>query len=70
MLKLPKPSKMKKRALKRKPIERKDVGVVAGRAVGKGEAIRRRDMIAASKKRKKSGEQVVTQPVDTEMEDS
>ncbi|KAF8744457.1 P-loop containing nucleoside triphosphate hydrolase protein, partial [Rhizoctonia solani] len=52
MLKLPKPSKMKRRALKRKPVARKDVGVVAGRAVGKGEAIRRREMIAASKRRK------------------
>lgn len=52
MLKLQKPSKMKRRALKRKPVERKDVGVVAGRAVGKGDAIRRRDMIAASKRRK------------------
>ncbi|KAF8610072.1 P-loop containing nucleoside triphosphate hydrolase protein [Ceratobasidium sp. AG-I] len=70
MLKLPKPSKMKKRALKRKPIERKDVGVVAGRAIGKGEAIRRRDMIAASKKRRTLGEQAATQPADTEMENS
>ncbi|QRV86041.1 DEAD/DEAH box helicase [Ceratobasidium sp. AG-Ba] len=52
MLKLPKPSKLKRRALKRKPVERKDVGVVAGRAVGKGDAIRRREMIAASKRRK------------------
>lgn len=52
MLKLPKPSKMKRRALKRKPVARKDVGVVAGRAVGKGDAIRRKDMIAASKRRK------------------
>ncbi|CAE6392846.1 unnamed protein product [Rhizoctonia solani] len=52
MLKLPKPSKMKRRALKRKPVVRKDVGVVAGRTVGKGDAIRRREMIAASKRRK------------------
>jgi ATP-dependent RNA helicase DDX52/ROK1 len=52
MLKLPKPSKMKRRALKRKPVERKDIGVVAGRSIGKGDAIRRRDMIRASKRRK------------------
>ncbi|CAE6344328.1 unnamed protein product [Rhizoctonia solani] len=52
MLKLPKPSKVKRRALKRKPVARKDVGVVAGRMVGKGDAIRRREMIAASKRRK------------------
>lgn len=52
MLKLPKPSKMKRRTLKRKPVERKDIGIVAGRSVGKGDAIRRRDMIAASKRRK------------------
>ncbi|KAG9122573.1 RNA-dependent ATPase rok1 [Ceratobasidium sp. 392] len=56
MLKLPKPSKLKRRALKRKPVERKDVGVVAGRAIGKGDAIRRREMIAASKKRRKLAE--------------
>ncbi|CAE6423999.1 unnamed protein product [Rhizoctonia solani] len=56
MLKLPKPSKMKRRALKRKPVVRKDVGVVAGRAIGKSDAIRRRDMIAASKRRKMDGD--------------
>ncbi|KDN51551.1 hypothetical protein RSAG8_00096, partial [Rhizoctonia solani AG-8 WAC10335] len=55
MLKLPKPSKMKRRALKRKPVVRKDVGVVAGRTIGKGDAIRRREMIAASKRRKMAG---------------
>ncbi|CAE6491362.1 unnamed protein product [Rhizoctonia solani] len=56
MLKLPKPSKMKRRALKRKPVVRKDVGVVAGRTIGKGDAIRRREMIAASKRRKMAGD--------------
>ncbi|CAE6435664.1 unnamed protein product [Rhizoctonia solani] len=56
MLKLPKPSKMKRRALKRKPVVRKDVGVVAGRAIGKSDAIRRREMIAASKRRKMVGD--------------
>ncbi|CUA72477.1 ATP-dependent RNA helicase ROK1 [Debaryomyces hansenii CBS767] [Rhizoctonia solani] len=56
MLKLSKPSKMKRRALKRKPVVRKDVGVVAGRAIGKGDAIRRKDMIAASKRRKMAGD--------------
>ncbi|CAE6495550.1 unnamed protein product [Rhizoctonia solani] len=56
MLKLSKPSKMKRRALKRKPVVRKNVGVVAGRAIGKGDAIRRKDMIAASKRRKMAGD--------------
>ncbi|KAL5635919.1 hypothetical protein ACGC1H_004651 [Rhizoctonia solani] len=56
MLKLPKPSKMKRRALKHKPVVRKDVGVVAGRAIGKSDAIRRREMIAASKRRKMVGD--------------
>ncbi|KAH7340510.1 P-loop containing nucleoside triphosphate hydrolase protein [Rhizoctonia solani] len=56
ILKLPKPSKMKRRALKRKPVARKDVGVAAGRTVGKGDAIRRREMIAASKRRKMAGD--------------
>ncbi|CAE7217708.1 unnamed protein product [Rhizoctonia solani] len=64
MLKLPKPSKMKRRALKRKPIARKDVGVVAGRAIGKGDAIRRRQMIAASKRRKTAGDE--SKPNDVE----
>ncbi|KAG8921593.1 RNA-dependent ATPase rok1 [Tulasnella sp. 418] len=61
MLKLPKPSKMKKRQLLKKPVERKSVGVVAGRNVGKKEAIRKRQMIEASKRRKaqvKGGEAV------------
>ncbi|KAG8748637.1 RNA-dependent ATPase rok1 [Ceratobasidium sp. 414] len=69
MLKLPKPSKLKKRALRRKPVERKDVGVVAGRVVGKGDAIRRREMIAASKRRKlteQGGKPVAESGVGTE----
>ncbi|KAG8717061.1 RNA-dependent ATPase rok1 [Ceratobasidium sp. 395] len=69
MLKLPKPSKLKRRALKRKPVERKDVGVVAGRAVGKGDAIRRREMIAASKKRQKLTKQGNDSTVRSEGED-
>lgn len=52
MLALPKPSKMKRRALKKKPLERKSVGVIAGRGIGKGEAVRKREMKEASKRRK------------------
>lgn len=56
MLALPKPSKVKKRLLQRKPVERKSVGIVAGRGVGKGDAVRRMAMIAGSKRRKVQGE--------------
>jgi ATP-dependent RNA helicase DDX52/ROK1 len=52
MLSLPKPSKLKRRKLKKSPVERKSIGIVAGRSVGKGEAVRKHEMIQASKKRK------------------
>ena len=56
MLSLPKPSKLKRRQLKKAPVERKSVGIVAGRGVGKGDAVRKREMIQASKRRKLRGE--------------
>jgi ATP-dependent RNA helicase DDX52/ROK1 len=52
ILALPKPSRMKKRMLKKKPVERKAVGIVAGRGIGKGDAVKRKQMIDASKRRK------------------
>jgi len=52
MLKLPKPSQMKRRQLQKVPIKRKPVGVVAGRSIGKKEALRKRDMVLASKRRR------------------
>lgn len=52
MLALPKPSKLKRKQLKKAPVERKSVGVVAGRGVGKGEAVKRREMVQGSKRRK------------------
>ncbi|KDQ11156.1 hypothetical protein BOTBODRAFT_35695 [Botryobasidium botryosum FD-172 SS1] len=52
ILALPKPSKMKRRALKKKPVERKSVGVIAGRGIGKGESVKKREMKEASKRRK------------------
>ena len=52
MLSLPKPSKLKRRQLKKAPVDRKSIGIVAGRGVGKGEAVRKREMIQASKRRK------------------
>lgn len=52
ILALPKPSKLKRRQLKKAPVERKSVGVVAGRGVGKGDAVRRREMVEGSKRRK------------------
>ncbi|KAF8312696.1 P-loop containing nucleoside triphosphate hydrolase protein [Clavulina sp. PMI_390] len=55
ILSLPKPSKLKRRQLRKAPVERKSVGVVAGRGIGKGDAVRRRDMVMASKKRKIEG---------------
>ncbi|KZT57906.1 P-loop containing nucleoside triphosphate hydrolase protein [Calocera cornea HHB12733] len=56
MLDLPKPSKLKKRELKRRPIERKDISRAAGAGMGRNLAIKRRDMIRASKRRKMDGE--------------
>jgi len=52
MLSLPKPSKLKRRQLKKAPVDRRSIGIVAGRGVGKGEAVRKREMIQASKRRK------------------
>ncbi|EJU04701.1 P-loop containing nucleoside triphosphate hydrolase protein [Dacryopinax primogenitus] len=52
MLDLPKPSKLKKRELKRHPIERKDIARAAGAGVGRNLANKKRDMICASKRRK------------------
>lgn len=51
-------------------MERKSVGVVAGRGVGKGDAIRKKEMVQASKRRKLEGDKpAAAQPraaVDTE----
>lgn len=61
ILALPKPSKLKRRQLKKAPVERKSVGVVAGRGVGKGDAVKRREMVEGSKRRKvraKDGEEI------------
>lgn len=53
MLKLPSPSKMLRRQLRRKPVERKDVRAAAGStSIGRREARRRRDMVLASKRKK------------------
>lgn len=52
MLSLPKPSKMKRKALKKSPVERKSVANVAGRGIGRGQAIRIKEMKEGSKRRK------------------
>lgn len=56
MLKLPKPSKMLKKQLRRKPVERKDIRVAAGSSVGRRLANRQREMVQASKRRKLQAE--------------
>lgn len=53
MLKLPKPSKLRKRQLKQHPIARQDVKAASGSSsLGRRMANRQREMVAASKRRK------------------
>lgn len=55
MLKLPKPSKMLKKQLRKKPVQRKDVRAASGStSFGRRLANRQRDMVQASKRRQKS----------------
>ena len=49
---LPKPSRLKKKLLRRAPVERKRVSTVSGRNVVRREAIKKREMIKGSKRRK------------------
>ncbi len=54
MLALPAPSKTTKKNLKRKPVDRKNIGGQKGKNPGKKEALNRVQMIEASKKRSTS----------------
>ena len=49
---LPKPSRLKKKLLRRAPVERKSVSTVSGRNVVRREAIKKREMVRGSKRRK------------------
>ncbi|WFD02852.1 RNA helicase [Malassezia obtusa] len=63
MLKLPKPSKMLKKQLRNKPIERRDVRAAAGTSsIGRRLANNKRDMVQASKRRKLAGAQPAAGP--------
>jgi ATP-dependent RNA helicase DDX52/ROK1 len=66
MLSLPKPSKMKRKALKKSPVERKSVANVAGRGIGRGQAIRTKEMKEGSKRRKAVSAEAAQNPSDDE----
>lgn len=62
MLKLPKPSKLLKKQLRRKPVERKNVRAASGSSsLGRRLANKQRDMVQASKRRQREAVQA-TQP--------
>lgn len=46
---------MKRKALKKTPVERKSVANIAGRGIGRGQAIRIKEMKEGSKRRKVAG---------------
>jgi len=64
ILKLPKPSKMKRRQMGK--VKRLEM-INTARRIGRSDAIKKRDMIAGSKRRKKKGEEIRDQDNDNDV---